>query len=152
MPHTTPRGFFVTGLFSAIFCWTMLIFLQEPLDGGDVHDVLAHGIAGLLAALSAVTTEALWRARPWAWRASATLAAAYVLAVLIVVGGSESMDFAIGVLLASSVMLAPTLAYIHNRSARLWPGAARGPAPVHLPAASPYPPAHVAAARAAGRP
>ena len=151
MQRNQPFGFFVAGFCSALFAWGMLMLLLDPYVAGE-PDLRGRGAAALLAALSIMTTEALWCTRPWAWRASLSLALAYAAVVLLAFGtdSDNGLGSAMLVLVMSSFVLVPTLIYIHRRSRQLWPQRhQRGRGRVHLPAASPYPPAHVAAARAA---
>lgn len=61
----------MAGCSSAWFGVVMLLasVAMNPSFDGDGYGALARGATALLAALSGVVTEALWRARPWAWRA-----------------------------------------------------------------------------------
>jgi peptidoglycan/LPS O-acetylase OafA/YrhL len=84
---------------------------------------LGRGVAALLAGLSAVATEALWRARPWVWRASLTLALAYAAAVLVAFSAdsmSSIMD-GVAVLLVSATVVVPLLAHVRRRAKAMWP-------------------------------
>jgi hypothetical protein len=131
-------GFYLAGCFSAWFGVMMLIASasMNPSPGGARHSALARGATALLAALSGVVTEALWRARPWAWRASVALALVYVAAVLAVFGGGQpgGVATALGLLAASCPVVAPLLIYIRGHSRTLWPPAKQpGPARVAVP-------------------
>jgi len=134
MKPRAPFGFFVAGCFSAWFGVTMLVALLilDPGPGGGDARVLARGATALLAALAGVVTEALWRAHPWAWRASLAMALVYVPAVVAVFGTRlGGVETALGVLISSGVVLVPLLAYIRSCSRTLWPqrGPVRVPAP-----------------------
>ncbi|HET7461952.1 MAG TPA: hypothetical protein VFJ82_11920 [Longimicrobium sp.] len=152
----TPFGFFVAGACAAWFgFWMVMVVLygMNPADDGVswTSSPLGRGAASVLAALSAVVAEALWRARPWAWRASVALAVVYAAAVLAVSATvRDGVGTGLTVLLASSVVVGPILAYVRGRSRNLWPPArarARPPVP------APRRPAGVpAAARGAARP
>jgi len=145
----TPFGFFVAGACAAWFGFWMVVAVatMDPVrDGGPWSSPLARGAAAVLAALSAVVVEALWRVRPWAWRASVALAAAYTAAVVAVFATThDGMEVAIPVLLGSSVVVGPILAYVHNRSRVLWPRTpprAGAPVPAPRPPAGAPPPPH----------
>lgn len=152
MNRPIPFGFGLCGLFSLVLCVAMVAFVVDPANAYGWEGVLARGGGMLMAALALVTTEALWGARPWAFRASAALAATWALSMLLMsflLVATPGM--ALWVVLPSFVVLGPMLAYIHNRTQQLWPRHGAPPR-MPLPAASPYPPPHVAAARAASRP
>ncbi|HET7232536.1 MAG TPA: hypothetical protein VFJ16_21180, partial [Longimicrobium sp.] len=80
----TPTGFYVCGLCSAILGVLLAVGLWSMEAGNHVEaeEILVRGVLAVLAALSAVATEALWRARPWAWRASVALAVAWGVTVM----------------------------------------------------------------------
>ncbi|HYH78662.1 MAG TPA: hypothetical protein VEX86_02670 [Longimicrobium sp.] len=124
MKPKVPFGFFVAGCFSAWFTVMMVlgVLSLNPLSGGE-WSFAWRGAAALLAALGAVVTEALWRARPWVWRASVVLAVAYAAVVLVGFGapGDDSLEAGIGILVASAVVVGPILAYIRYRAQTLWP-------------------------------
>jgi hypothetical protein len=150
-----PFGFWVAGVFSALFCVFMVMILFE----GDPEHTLKgpgaafRGAATLLAVLAAVVTEALWRARPWVWRASLALALAY--AVIMFVGTAadpaSNVGEAFALLMASAVPLVPLLAYIHGRAKTMWPkqSSTQPTAPIAVP--RPSAPMHPAP-RPGGRP
>jgi len=129
-----PFGFFVAGACAAWFGFWMVVVLctMDPAgDDGPWSAALSRGMAAVLAALSAVVTEALWRVRPWAYRASVALAVAYAAAVLVTVAATgEGVESAVLVLLASAVVVVPILGYVESRSQVLWPP---GPAQVRTP-------------------
>jgi hypothetical protein len=145
----TPFGFYVASIFAATF-GALMAFATVALDVDDgnmlLEVLLARAAAALLAALSAVAAEALWRARPWAWRASRTLAATYagvVTIYFVVMYQLYGLFQALAVLIFSSVVVWPLLAYIRNRSTLLFgtppvhPSVAR--APLHTPPPPPLP-------------
>ncbi len=129
MKPSAPFGFYVAGCFSAWFGAMLLIALvsMDAPGANQWNGLLGRGSVALLAALAAVVTEALWRARPWVWRASLALALAYVAVVLAAFTGSDrgGIEVAVGVLAGSSTVLVPLLMYIRHRSRRLWPPAPR---------------------------
>ena len=86
-----------------------------------------RGAAALLAALSLTAADALWRAKPWAFRASAALAIA-TLATVVGAGivSGELAGAGASVMLVV-VFVVPTLAYVANVMATLHPPAAAPP-------------------------
>ena len=148
MKGRAPFGFWVAGAFSAWFCVAMVVIVcvaDPDYDGAWL--AVGRGAAALLAVLAAVVTEALWRARPWVWRASLALAVAFSVAVLVTFG---DMEEALGVLLASMVVVVPLLAYVRSRAKAMWPKQPpRSTAPIAVP--RPSAPMH-AAPRPGGRP
>jgi len=127
-----PFGFYLAALCAGGFGALMvraLLELDASRGGGP------RLCAALLAALSAVAAEALWRARPWAFRASVTLAVtAALLGASAMVAMRDPFVLAGALVLAAAGMIVviPMLAYIHHRSRQLWP--ARG---VRVPAPRP---------------
>lgn len=125
MSSRTPVGFYVAAIFAATFGALMALAVLA-LDGESWHPwetVLLRGPAAVLAALSAVAAEALWRARPWAWRASLALALAYgalVTLICVVMRELQGVFAAIWILLVSAPVVVPLLLYIRNRSADLF--------------------------------
>lgn len=137
MKPDTPTGFYVCGLVSALFCvgTVALQLAMDPLDGESGGRMMVRGLSMLLVPLSAVVTEALWRARPWAYRASLALALVYAstLAAAVVATRDTAMIGSVVMwAIVSAVAVIPMLGYIHTRSAQLWP---RGR--VAVPAARP---------------
>jgi len=122
-PHT-PTGFYIAGLFSAgLGMVSLAAFLDGPA-GNAPADLVRHGAMASIAVLSFVATEALWAARPWAWRASLALALAFAaewLAAWATDPGGGLVNGIIVVGTFSCVFLVPLLVYIRNRSRRLWP-------------------------------
>jgi hypothetical protein len=118
-------GLKMLALCAAAFAALMALLLL----GADGY--AGRGAAALLGALSLTAADALWRARPWAFRASAALAATTLATV--VAGGIVSGDLAgAGAsLMLAVVFLVPTLAYVANVVATLHPPAA---APARAPA------------------
>jgi len=120
----TPTGFYLAALCVAAFGALMAGILALGLDGeGTWHTLLGRASAALLGALSALAAEALWRARPWAWRASRTLAGSYVAVVAVLciaIGEAAAVFVALGILIPSAMVVAPLLMYIRNRSADLF--------------------------------
>ncbi|HET7232537.1 MAG TPA: hypothetical protein VFJ16_21185 [Longimicrobium sp.] len=69
-----PTGFIVAGAGSASLAVAMMICLARP-SLGDAWSVAPVRLAfALVGVLAVVATDASWRARPWAWRASMALA------------------------------------------------------------------------------
>jgi len=124
----TPLGFYVASIVAATFCTCMVTaVLALDYEGGGGMDgelvtIAARAAAALLAVLSAVAAEALWRARPWAWRASRTLALAYAAAVLVpcLMAGMTGLLIGFGILACSAIVVVPLLMYIRDRSAQLF--------------------------------
>jgi len=140
----TPTGFYVASVCAAAFGVLMAMAGLVMDDGGGPGwgAIPGRAAAGLLAALSAVAAEALWRARPWAWRASRALAVTYaalVVTVCAAIGETAAVFVALWILIPSAMVVAPLLMYIRNRSADLFGTPFIPRPPVHPPA--PYPPA-----------
>ena len=112
------RPFFFSGLFSATFALVMVILLATlpgPADEAEVW--LMRGTLAGLGALAVVATEALWRVRPWAWRASAALA--HIVAAVgwgAAAGGWEGVGLAAVYLFLSSFVVVPILANLYQRT------------------------------------
>jgi hypothetical protein len=126
----TPAGFYMAGFFSAsLGMMSLSAFLTDPA-GHTLGDALTDGALALIVVLSFVATEALWALRPWAWRASLTLALAFAGAWLVAWAtdpGAGLVDGIVVVGLFSCVFLVPLLAYIRSRSRMLWPPPPRVP-------------------------
>jgi hypothetical protein len=118
-------GLKILALCAALFAALMalLLFVTDGYAG--------RGADALLGALSLTAADALWCARPWAFRASAALAITTLATV--VAGGIVSGDLAgAGAsLMLAVVFLVPTLAYVASVVATLHPPAA---APARAPA------------------
>ncbi len=133
-PHT-PFGFYVCALCAAGFCVFALLAMltANEQNAGSLAGLAVRGPAMLLATLAAVTAEALWRARPWAFRASVTLALVYaatLAASLVSLWSTDEAGSVFLLLIFSGFGVVPMLGYIHQRSRRLWPHAGvRVPAP-----------------------
>ena len=115
-------GLVLVGMVAALMGMLLCaIFLGLP--GGIGHVVAARAAVGSLAGFCFVAAEALIRARPWFFRASVALAAAYCAAVLtlcIVAAGIRPGVLAAGVVMIfSSVIIIPILAYLHGERQRL---------------------------------
>jgi peptidoglycan/LPS O-acetylase OafA/YrhL len=136
----------VAGALSAWFCVAMVVIvcMADP-DYDDAWLAVGRGSAALLAVLAAVVTEALWRARPWVWRASLALALAYAVIVFVATSADPASNVgeAFALLIASAVPLVPLLAYIHGRAKAMWPNQPpQSTAPIAVP--PPSPPMHPA--------
>jgi len=134
-----PERFPFSGMFAAFFALLMTLVLvtlpaEVPLSS------VARGAAGVLAALSIVAAEALWRPRPWAYRASAALALANILSALVVctlMMGVNGLGLACGYIFFSSVVVVPILAAVYQgtiASTGVPPRPRPVPAPVAVPA------------------
>ena len=141
MKGRAPFGFWVAGAFSAWFSVAMVVIVcvADP-DYDDAWLAVGRGAAAQLAVLSAVVTEALWRARPWVWRASLALGLAYAVIVFVSTAtepGSNVRE-AFALLMASAVVVLPLLAYIHGRAKVMWPKQPpHSSAPIAVPRPSP---------------
>jgi len=116
-----PFGFYLAALCAVGFGARMVRALLEA-DAARGSRLCA----ALLAALSAVAAEALWRARPWAFRASVTLAfTAALLGAATVVAMRDPFIRAVAPALvgAGAIVVIPILMYLHHRSRQMWPGA-----------------------------
>lgn len=134
----TPTGFYVASVCAASFgaLMAVMVLLMDQGDGLVWRAIPGRAAAALLAALSGVAAEALWRARPWAWRASLALAVAYAALVTLfsVVGNEGGLVAALWILISSGVVVVPLLMYIRSRSAALF-----GTPPVRYPVHRPLP-------------
>jgi len=134
----TPLGFYVAAVCAAVFGAAMVRLALVPFWWGHL-DVLVRAAALVLAGLSAVAAEALWRARPWAYRASLALAVAYAC-VLAIKGflndGMDGVVTAVWMLILSAIVVVPLVAYVRHRSEDLFgPTTPRRPRPVLAAAA-----------------
>ena len=133
MSARTPRGFHVAAAFAAAFAALMALALAwMPTEGAPGWaTVAARASCALLAALAGVAAEALWRPRPWAYRASAALALAHTVAALawcITLMGLDGIGAAGGYLFFSGFVVVPILVTVHEDAAVLF-GAAGVRAP-----------------------
>ncbi|HET7461949.1 MAG TPA: hypothetical protein VFJ82_11905 [Longimicrobium sp.] len=117
MSTRTPTGFYLAGLCSAVFtgvmAWMVVQFGLWTHDGS----LRVRAAAALLAVLGAVATEALWGARPWAYRASAALAVAYGASILALAFAQRGMGGVLGacwLLVASAVVVIPIVSYVRE--------------------------------------
>jgi peptidoglycan/LPS O-acetylase OafA/YrhL len=144
MKGGAPFGFWAAGALSAWFCVAMVVMVcvADPAYDDDAWLTLGRGAAGLLAVLSAVVTEALWRARPWVWRASLALALAYAVIVFVstTADPASNVGEAFALLMASAVVVVPLLAYVRSRAKVMWPKQPpRSAAPIAVPRPAPRP-------------
>lgn len=134
-PHT-PFGFYLCALCAAGFCAVAVAaHLASNVETAAADGLAVRGPAMLLATLAAVTAEALWRARPWAYRASVSLALVYaatLAANLMVLWGTDEVGPVILLFILSGFLVVPMLGYIHHRSHQLWPRTA-----IRIPASRP---------------
>lgn len=115
------RPFFFSGLFAAGFA-ALMVGLLATLPGarGSAEVWLGRATLAVLGALAVVAVEALWRVRPWAWRASSALALAHTLAALAwgaARGGWDGVGMAGAYLFFSSFVVVPILANLYQRTA-----------------------------------
>jgi hypothetical protein len=122
----------LAGLMGILLCAVFVALQPDDIS----HAVAARGAVGLLAAFSFIAAEALIRARPWFFRASVALVAAYgatVLALCILaMGVGPGIVGTMQVMILSCVIIIPGLAYLHAEKQRLSgpPGPVRRPWPV----------------------
>lgn len=140
MSSRTPAGFYFVSVCAAAFggCMTLLAVLMEN-EGHPWETLLIRAVAGLLACLAGVAAEALWNARPWAYRASLALALAYAAAVTLLtlaVDGLKGLVAAFCILLFSTCVVLPIVMYVRDRSSTLF-GTPRPPSPVRRRPAPP---------------
>jgi hypothetical protein len=133
MSSRTPAGFYFVSMCAAAFggCMALVAALMENL-GSPRETLLVRALAGLLACLSGVAAEALWNARPWAYRASLALALVYAAAVTLLtlaVEGVGGLMVAFWILFFSAWVVVPIMMYVRNRSSTLF-GTPRPPSPV----------------------
>ncbi|HEU4559016.1 MAG TPA: hypothetical protein VFS20_14245 [Longimicrobium sp.] len=132
MRSHTPGGFYFAALCAAAF-GAVMVAVMLPAD----ESLVVRAPAALLAALSGVAAEALWRARPWAYRATLTLALAYaaVVTLICVAGdGLDGLEAAFWILFFSAWVVLPIVLYVRDRSSTMF-GTPRRPRP-----APPLPP------------
>jgi len=137
MKPDTPTGFYLCGLMSAMLCvgTAALQFSLNPLPGESGGRLAVRGLSMVLVPLAAVVTEALWRARPWAYRASLALALVYaatLAAAAVATRDTWMMGSVVLWAAGSAAVMVPMLGYIHTRSRQMWPRAR-----VAVPAARP---------------
>ncbi|HEU4559022.1 MAG TPA: hypothetical protein VFS20_14275 [Longimicrobium sp.] len=132
-PPRVPAGFFICGMMSMLFSAAVLLALViAEVDAPEEAIVIIRGGCVLVASLGAIATEALWKVRREAYRASLALAfccAAWVLAVTAITRAFASGAF---FLFVFTLVIGPMLYYIRRRSRQLWP-----PAGVRVPAPRP---------------
>lgn len=144
-----PFGFVLCGLGSLLVCLAALVALvlvEIEANWSDWRVPAGRGAAALVAMLAAVVTEALWRARPWVWRASVALTLVY--AVIVVAGFSTyhppKVGEALFVLTVSAMVVALPLFYIHRRARAMWPKRPPPHSSAPIAAPRPAPPMHPA--------
>jgi hypothetical protein len=123
-------GLTLLALCAALFAAFMALLLL------DADGYARRGAVALLGALSLAAADALWHARPWAFRASAALAAAFAATMLAAGAASGDLAGAGAWLLLVVVFLLPALAYVASVLATLHPPAvppARAPSPGWVP-------------------
>jgi hypothetical protein len=120
-----PVDFAVLGAVAACFAVAMAVAvcMLDPALGMAEWIMVLRGAAAGLAVVSAVTAEALWRMRPWVWRASLALALACALAVIVVFATSPAGPLwsMLYFLAAGVVVGGPFLHHVRQRSRALWP-------------------------------
>jgi len=134
----TPAGFYLAAFCAVAFGLLMAraALRLGSLTGDDT--ALVRAAALLLAALSAVVAEALLAARPWAYRASLALAAAFAGVVVLdgLGDGAPGFSWAVARLIVSAIVVGPILVYVRERSADLFgTGGQPRPRPVAAAAA-----------------
>jgi drug/metabolite transporter (DMT)-like permease len=109
---------------AACFSGSVLIVASTFEQGAHASGwvVAVRGACALLFALGCVTAEALWRVRPWAYRASLALAASYLL-VMLAFGVGGSLGDTLVLLGLSAFVVGLMLTCIRARSRQMWPGA-----------------------------
>ena len=133
-----PRSFglVLVGMVAALM-GMLLCAIFMGLQPGDISNVVVGRAAvGSLAGFCFIAAEALIRARPWFFRASVVLVAAYCLAVLVLctlaAGVAQGLLATILAMILSSVIIIPVLAYVHGEKQRL-------SGRTHVPARRPWP-------------
>jgi hypothetical protein len=149
MKPRTPFGFALCGWVALCFCVAVLlgmVWAELDANWNEWGMVAGRGAAALLAGLAAVVAEALFRARPWVWRASLALALAYAATLLAAgsLGDGADLGAALFFLMMSAVVVVPMLAYIRRRAKAMWPNQPppHSTAPIAVP--RPSPPMHPA--------
>ncbi|MBV9108325.1 MAG: hypothetical protein JO306_02835 [Gemmatimonadetes bacterium] len=132
MPKTF--GLVLVGMVAALM-GMLLCAIFVALQPGDIpHLVAARAAVGSLAGFCFIAAEALVRARPWFFRASVALVGAYALTVLVLciltAGVAPGILATIMVMVFSSVIIIPILAYVLGEKQRL---SGRTHVPVHRP-------------------
>jgi len=125
MNRRVPLGFYLSGIVSALYgVGNMLWLFFMDVDGGDVKLVMGLRLgAAILAAFAAVATEALWRARRWAYPASLALglaSGAALLGIALAFGGLRGMVVALVPLFLQAVIVVPIVLYVRYRSQQLF--------------------------------
>jgi hypothetical protein len=132
-----PTGFVVLGMLCAFFTFLMgVAALSVPrLPPPTLTLAFLKLILPLLTVLGAVVAEALWCVRPWAYRASATLAITFIGTILALgaAEGGSGMAVALVAAVPAGLVTGAMVAYVRNRSYSLFP------APRPRPALAPRP-------------
>jgi hypothetical protein len=108
-------------LFAVLLCFVLLY--TDP-GGYAPRDLLIRGYVAILAVLSLITAEAIWRVRPWAYRAGRALAiltlAVFVLPTIVAVVTLQLLP-ALGMALATGVValiVLPMVGYLRRTSSQ----------------------------------
>jgi hypothetical protein len=108
-----PDGLRILALCAVIFALVMLYVTSA----GDTPGV--GGVAGVLGTLALVAGEALWSGRAWAFRASALLAMAHFLVLLVSPWAIDNAPFGLIAAVLSAVGVIPALIYIRRQMSLL---------------------------------
>ena len=120
--RSRPREYTGMAATAALFAALLCIFVLRGDPARGFGEALVRASVALLAVLSLVTAEAIWRVRPWAHRAGKTLATCTV-AVFAVPGLVSLLLFepvaALGFFLAAGIValiVVPMVGYLRRTS------------------------------------
>jgi len=123
--RSRPREYAGMAVTAALFAVLLCFVLLNGDPGGYApRDLAIRAYVGILAVLSLITAEAIWRVRPWAYRAGRALAI-LTLAVFAIPGLVSLLLFeplaAFGFFLATGIValiVLPMLGYLRRTSSQ----------------------------------
>ncbi|HEX8903770.1 MAG TPA: hypothetical protein VF771_02870 [Longimicrobiaceae bacterium] len=121
-----PAGYTGLAVCAALFATVLVAVVLSPNDSGDWVIGVMQCVLALISALAWVTAEALWRMRPWAYRASRALARS-VVGVMALTGTLVLLDepwdgfWILFIAAITAWGLRPVLEYVRGRALALHP-------------------------------
>jgi hypothetical protein len=111
--YSPPGGFFALGACALTFGAVLAMILANGMlsSPGELPARAAVAVTGVLAFVAA---EALFFTRPWAYRASAALAASYGAMMLIVAAETGSWGGVTGLTALSAAVIVPLVRHVHE--------------------------------------
>jgi hypothetical protein len=124
MAPTAPRlpvGRFLCGMVTLCFTAAMLFQWASAERDPVTFDVVFRGGCMLLVMLGVITTEAIWRARPEAYRASVALAVCFAAWVMRGAVQQQNVIESAWFLASCAIVYLPVLRYLRGPLRPLWP-------------------------------